>query len=117
MKAVYRARIEQSRAPLERLAALAPINFAHRVSLVESELVRIDGDLWGALSKLEQAIQQAQSGSFINDVALANELAAECQPNEEAQKRSLRTARTAYAAWGATAKAARIGERIRALSC
>lgn len=115
LKPLYRARVEQSVEPLRRLARLAPINFAHRVSLVEAELARLDGDQNGALSKLQQAIREAQEGSWINDVALANELAAECQPTEEARERSLRAARTAYAAWGATTKAARLGERLQAL--
>ncbi len=115
-KARYSRRVEESLEPLRRLARLAPINFAHRVSLVESELARLDGDDRTALAKLERAIRQAQEGSWLNDVALANELAADCQSDDEGRMKHLRAARTGYAAWGATAKAQRIGERLQSLT-
>ena len=98
----------RSLAALRKLATFCTANFAHRVSLVEAELARIDGDRAGALKKLDQAIRRAQEGGWVNDVALANELAARVEPDAEGAKRRLRAARTGYVAWGASAKAERI---------
>ena len=76
----------------------------------------MDGDRRGALAKLEQAAAQAQEGSWTNDVALAHELQARWHDDPEAKKKSLRSARTAYAAWGAGAKVKQLSERIAALT-
>jgi hypothetical protein len=79
--------------------------------MVEGELARVEGEGDTAIAAFERAISEAQEGSWINDVALANELAARCYEDDEA-KRRLRAARTAYAAWGAKAKAAQLTARI-----
>jgi predicted ATPase/serine/threonine protein kinase len=110
-----RAHIDESLDALRRLAAHAPCNFAHRVSMVEGEVSRIEGDLPAALTAFERAIAEAQQGSWINDVALANELAARCYSDRDEAKRRLRAARTAYAAWGAKAKAEQLAERMATL--
>jgi predicted ATPase len=115
-RAQIRERIDQSLEALRRLAKLTPLNFAHRVSLIEAEVLRLEGDSRGALAKFKLAMSQAQEGSWINDVALAHELAAKCHDNVEAAKQSLRAARTGYAAWGANAKAERVGQRIAELT-
>lgn len=115
-RVTYRGYVEDSLSALRRLAELTPVNFAHRVSMVEAELLAMDGDRKAALEKLEQAAVQAQEGSWINDVALAHELQARWHDAPEAKKRSLRSARTAYAAWGASAKASWISEKIAALA-
>jgi predicted ATPase len=109
-----RAEIAASLAVLQRLAAVNPVNFAHRVSLIEAELLRIDGANAGAIETLERAILEARTASWINDIALANELAAGCATEPDEAKRYLRAARAGYSAWGATAKAARLAERIEA---
>jgi hypothetical protein len=75
----------------------------------------MDGDNTAALAKLTLAAAQAQEGSWINDVALAHELCANCHPEPDDARRSLRSARTGYAAWGATAKVKQLSQRIAAL--
>ncbi len=115
-RARFRQRAEQSLPPLLRLSELNPINFAHRVSLVQAELSRLDGRRDAARAQLQQAVTQAQAGAWINDVALAYELSARCQDEPEAAKAALRAARTGYAAWGATAKAEQLSQQIAALS-
>ncbi|HTJ82467.1 MAG TPA: hypothetical protein VL400_12160 [Polyangiaceae bacterium] len=97
---------------LRRLAVVSKANFAHRVAMVEAALLRVAGDRRGALSKLESAIRLAHEGGWVNDVALANELAADCETDEAAAKQRLRAARAGYAAWGAAAKAAEVAARI-----
>jgi hypothetical protein len=113
---IYRERIEESLKSLKRLAKLNRVNFAHRVSLVEAALQSTAGKRAATASWLRRACEEAQDGAFINDVALAHELAADCGADDEAALKSLRNARTAYAAWGATAKVAQLSERIAALS-
>ena len=78
------------------------------LAAAKAELARIGGDHAAALKKLDQAIRKAQEGGWVNDVALANELAARVEPDAEGAKRRLRAARTGYVAWGASAKAERI---------
>ena len=103
-----RANIEASLTELGKLARHAPMNFAHRVSLVEAELRRIDGDAAGALALLERSITEAQEVSWLPDIALAHELAARClvqlERGDDAAVRT-RAARDLYARWGAHAKA------------
>jgi len=110
-----RERLDESFDALKRLAGHNRANFAHRVQLVEAEIARIEGNRKAALEAFDAAIAQAQAGGWINDVALANELAARCHDEETGAKRRLRAARTAYAAWGAAAKAEQLAERIASL--
>ena len=109
-----RASTDECLAALRRLAGHTPINFAHRVTLVEAELARIDGSKDAAVAAFDRAIEQAQEGSWVNDVALANELAARCYDDPNRVKARLRAARAGYAAWGASAKAEQLSARIAA---
>jgi len=107
-RSARRSAIEQGLGELRRLAGHSPRNFAHRVSMVEAELRRVDGDPAGALALLEAAIEQAQATDWANDIALCHELAERClvalgRRDEAAQRR--RAARDGYARWGALAKA------------
>ncbi len=115
-RATLRPKIDASLAALRTLAGHAPINFAHRVSLIEGELRRIDGDPSGAFARFVEAASLAREGEWINDIALARELASRCQKGAAAKRASLEAARDAYAAWGATAKAAQLDARLAALS-
>jgi hypothetical protein len=115
-RTTLRGYVERSLEALHLLAELTPVNFAHRVSLVEAELSAMDGDRRGALAKLEKAAAQAQEGAWINDVALAYELQARWRDDPEAIKKSLRSARTAYAAWGASAKVSQLSSKIAELA-
>lgn len=105
-----RARAEESLAALRKLAGVGPANFAHRVSMVEAELARIDGEAVRARELFDQAIRHANESGWINDVAMANELCARCEETAEGRKRRLRAARMAYSAWGATALADRVAQ-------
>lgn len=98
---------DESLAALRALAAKAPDNFAHRVSLVSAESARTDGDLPAALDHLQRAIAVADAGGWHADLGLAHELAARChdarseRPAAEAHRAA---ARDAYTRWGALAK-------------
>lgn len=94
-RAAARATIDASLEVLRTLARHSPVNFAHRVRLIEAELARIDGERDTTL--FVEAIALASEGGFGNDIALAHELSG-----------SIGAARDAYAAWGASAKARRL---------
>lgn len=86
---------------MKTLAAHAPVDFTHRVSLVEGELCRLAGDP-------ADALEQARRADWVTDIALAHELTARCHPDPQRARESRAAARDAYAAWGAAAKAARL---------
>ncbi|HEY2511647.1 MAG TPA: AAA family ATPase [Polyangiaceae bacterium] len=115
-RAALRPKIEASLEALRVLAGHAPFNFAHRVSLIEGELRRIDGDASGALSRFVEAADQARAGAWGSDEALARELAFGCEATAGARRATLERARDGYAAWGAAAKVAQIEARLRALA-
>jgi predicted ATPase/serine/threonine protein kinase len=75
--------LAKSLTALRALAEHSPVNFAHRVKMLEGNY--------------DEALELARAGHWLNDVALIHELAG----HREA-------AREAYAAWGATAKARRL---------
>jgi predicted ATPase len=95
--AALRPKVEESLAALRALAAHTPANFAHRVSMVEAELARLDGDTARARDCLAAARVAALDGEWTSDVALVDELSGDYAG-----------ARDGYAAWGATAIAARL---------
>lgn len=111
-RARLRSMAERGRAALEELVDVQPINFAHRVALVEGAMHMSDGDPEAAREHYERAIVLARDGAWVNDVALANELMARAAASPEDRARYLRAARAAYAAWGAEAKVRSLAERL-----
>lgn len=95
--AALRPQIQASLDALRALAAHSPVNFAHRVSMVEAALARLDGDAARASELLAKARAQADDGDWHSDVALVDELAGD-----------VARAADEYADWGAIAVAARL---------
>ena len=109
----WRATIEAHVAALDRLAAGCPSSFAHRHDLVAAELARLDGCVVEALRLYERAIQGAVDNGFVQDHALACELAsALClsQGLKAAGRSYLRDARRSYLRWAARRKVALLDE-------
>jgi predicted ATPase/signal transduction histidine kinase len=102
------ALVEQKLELLERwVRAGASANFRHKCLLVRAELARLVDDWEGASAAYEEAIAAAGSGGFIQDQALANELAARFYISRGLDKVArvyLNDARYGYEKWGATAK-------------
>ena len=92
---------------MEIWAHHAPMNFLHKFHLVEAEKHRVLGNYLEAIELYEQAIAGAKENEYIQEVALANELAAKfyLEWNKEtiAQAYLIKTY-YAYAQWGASAK-------------
>ncbi|MEM5404848.1 MULTISPECIES: trifunctional serine/threonine-protein kinase/ATP-binding protein/sensor histidine kinase [Paraburkholderia] len=88
-------------------AKSCPITFAHKHLLLRAELARLNGHDMQAMRFYEHAARSAGEQGFVQDQALANELAAQCclaAGLERAAHAYLREARDAYSQWGAHGK-------------
>ncbi|GAA6618797.1 hypothetical protein NUACC26_046090 [Scytonema sp. NUACC26] len=92
---------------LHQWAQNAPINHLHKWYLVEAERYRVLGDKIAAIECYDRAITLAKEHQFINEAALANELAASFYLDWDkariAQEYTIE-AYYGYARWGAKAK-------------
>ncbi|CAM2007896.1 trifunctional serine/threonine-protein kinase/ATP-binding protein/sensor histidine kinase [Acanthopleuribacter pedis] len=85
----------------------APMNFRHKVCLVEAERERVLGDKYRAGALFDQALSLARAADFLQDRALANELCATLyfeMGNEKVARHYLQDAYHDYQLWGAQAK-------------
>ncbi|WP_367267901.1 AAA family ATPase [Okeania sp. SIO2C9] len=85
----------------------APMNFLHKFHLVEAEKHRVLCNYIGAIELYEQAIAGAKENEYIQEEALAKELAAKFYLDwnkETIAQAYLIKAYYAYAQWGAVAK-------------
>jgi PAS domain S-box-containing protein len=98
----------------EKWAENCPENFENRVALVGAEIARIEGRMLDAEQLYEQAIRSAHSNGFVNNEAIAYELAARFYAARGFQKFAdayLIEARYCYQRWGADGKVAQL-ERL-----
>jgi PAS domain S-box-containing protein len=107
-------KIKTHRQYLERLAKSAPTNYQHKWLLVEAEYLRVFGKSSRAGEYYDRAIAGAKANEFIQEAALANELAAkfylECN-RENIASAYMQEAYYCYAKWGAKAKTDDLTER------
>ncbi|HYC43073.1 MAG TPA: EAL domain-containing protein [Noviherbaspirillum sp.] len=92
---------------LHQWAKNCPQNFLHRCAMVAAEIARIEGRDLDAMQRYEQAIRLAAQHGFIQDEALANELAAHFYRTRGSGRSAdayLRHAHASYARWGAAGK-------------
>ncbi len=69
--------IRRDRRNLARHAKAVPVNYRHKLRLVEAEMARVRGNWTEAAAAYSQAIRGAEEGGFIQEAALANERAGE----------------------------------------
>ncbi|MEG4347861.1 AAA family ATPase [Microcoleus sp. A003_D6] len=99
---------------LKQWANHAPTNHLHKFYLVEAEQYRVLGQMYEAMDYYDRAIASAKEHGYIQEEALANELAAKFylnwgkQPIAEAY---MTQAYYGYARWGAKAKVADLERR------
>ena len=105
------AAMEQLRANLAQLTVWSdscPDNYLSKRLMVEAEIARISGDETAAADLYDKAIDAAHESRFVQDEAVANELAArfvmERRPKSRVGAMYLRDARYAYQLWGANRK-------------
>ncbi len=99
--------IEKNQTKLQFWAEQAPMNYLHKWQLVEAEKCRILGDRLAAIDFYDQAIQGAKEHEFIQETAIAYELAAKfylSQGKELNAKSHLQEAYYCYQLWGAVVK-------------
>ena len=96
---------------LEAWAQNCPENFENRAALVGAEIARIEGRVLEAEQLYEQAIRSARSNGFVNNEAIAYELAARFYAARGFEKFAdayLLEARYCYERWGADGKVAQL---------
>ncbi|MEG4307172.1 AAA family ATPase [Microcoleus sp. D3_18a_C4] len=99
--------VEMDQTTLEEWAQNAPMNYLHKWYLVEAERQRVLGNKAEAIEMYDRAIAGAKQNQFLNDEALANELAAKFYLNWDKEKFAqlyMIEAYYCYIQWGATAK-------------
>lgn len=88
-----------------------PDNFENRAALVGAEIARIEGRFLEAEQLYEQAIRSSHTNGFVNNEAIAYELAARFYASRGFQKFAdayLIEARYCYQCWGADGKVAQL---------
>jgi predicted ATPase/signal transduction histidine kinase len=115
----YLFKVYLNQRAMKKWAADAPDNYLHKWYLVEAEKNRVLGRNAKAVNGYEQAISLAHGNEFIQDEALANELAGRYNlnmGNTRIAGNYLMEARYLYSKWGAKAKVNQIDEEYHDLS-
>ena len=100
-------KIAASQEKMKRWAYHAPMNYLHKYHLVQAETARVLGQLLEAEEFYEQAIQGARENEYIQEEALAYELAAKfylSRGREKFAQLYMKEAHYCYERWGAAAK-------------
>jgi predicted ATPase/signal transduction histidine kinase len=109
-----RQRVQANQAQLQHWAQHAPMNHGHKWQLVEAELCRVLGQKSAAIDGYDQAIAGAKANGYLQEEAIANELAAKFYLSWGKSRIAamyLQDAYYAYARWGAKAKTAALEQR------
>lgn len=108
-------RVEENQIQLQQFwANYAPMNYQHKVNLIKAEKYRILGQKAEAIEQYEEAILAARENGYLQEEALANELAAKfylAWDKEKVAAGYMQEAYYGYARWGAKAKAAELENR------
>ncbi|MEO1429573.1 MAG: ATP-binding sensor histidine kinase [Cyanobacteria bacterium J06633_8] len=105
----YWHQLERNQEQMRIWANNCEANFLHKYLIIEAEIARISGNTLEAMELYDLAISSAKTYNFIQNEALANELAAKFwlgMNKEDFAKIYIRKAYNAYQAWGAKHKVA-----------
>jgi predicted ATPase/signal transduction histidine kinase/CheY-like chemotaxis protein len=100
-------KVAVSQEEMKQWAHYAPMNYLHKYNLVQAETARVLGQLLEAEEFYEQSIQGARENGYIQEEALAYELAAKfylSRGREKIAQTYIKEAHYCYERWGATAK-------------
>ncbi|MEH1970563.1 GAF domain-containing protein [Nostoc sp.] len=106
-KEVWLNRVNINQEKMQKWAHDAPMNYLHKFQLVEAEKAQVLGQVLEAEEFYEQAIAAASENKFIQEEALAYELAAKFYLERGRLKIAqtyMKEAHYCYEQWGATAK-------------
>jgi PAS domain S-box-containing protein len=100
-------RVEENQNKMQKWAEQAPMNHLHKFYLVEAERHRVLDENFEAMDIYDRAINLAKQNKYINEEALANELAARFYfgwNKDKIARVYLADAHYCYTHWGAKAK-------------
>jgi len=103
----YLAIVETNQQQMQKWALNAPFNFQHKYDLVEAEKARLQGQILEAMEYYDRAIAAAKEQGYIQEEALASELAAEFYfsiGRDKFARIYLTQAYYGYIRWGAKTK-------------
>jgi len=106
-KSEYLAKINENQTILKNWAKYSPDNCIHKYNLVLAETMRLSGQTLKAMELYDLAIEEAKEYMYIQEEALANELAGKFyleQGKEKIAKVYLQDAYYRYQLWGANNK-------------
>jgi len=106
-QAMILQRVADSQQKMQLWAHHAPMNYLHKWYLVEAERHRVLGEVVAAMDGYDRAIALARENEYLQEEALANELAAKfhlANHRLTIAKAYLQEAKYGYLRWGATAK-------------
>ncbi|MBD2500033.1 trifunctional serine/threonine-protein kinase/ATP-binding protein/sensor histidine kinase [Anabaena azotica] len=113
-KKQYLKQVATNQKQMRKWARYAPCNFLHKYELVEAEKARVLGKVQVATDLYDSAIAGAKKNGYIQEEALANELAAKFYIDlgkEKIAKIYMTEAYYGYIRWGAIAKVQDLDER------
>jgi len=111
-------RVAANQAKMQHWAEHAPMNYLHKWYLVAAERTRVLGQDTEAAAYYDQAIELAKTHEYINEEALAYELAGRfylARGRTRPATFYLRDAHYAYQRWGAAAKVQDLEQRFGAI--
>ena len=103
---------------MRRWAMHCPANYQHKLHLIQAEMARVSGRYQQAAQLYEQAASEASLQQYVQDEALAHELAGYFHLAVSSRKATgfyLREAAILYDMWGARGKAAMIRRQYQSL--
>ncbi len=106
--------LAKNQGKMKKWAQNCPENFLHQYQLVAAEMARIKGKEQEAMKLYEEAVNSARTNEFIQDDAIANELAAKfflAKGFHVIAMAYMREARFGYLKWGATFKVKQLDEK------
>jgi PAS domain S-box-containing protein len=115
----HRARLMEHLEKLETWAFHCPENFENRAALVGAEIARLDGRDFDAQRLYQKAIRSARANGFVQNEALACEVAARfyaARDLEDLAEMYLVRARDGYLRWGADGKVRQLEARYPQLA-
>lgn len=112
-KALFWGRLKKNQKKMKIWANNCPENFLNKHTLVAAEMARVRGKISKAAKLYNEAIALSKQNEFLQEEAIANELAGKfylSQNDEEKAKNYLQEARACYERWGASAKVKQLEE-------
>jgi PAS domain S-box-containing protein len=107
IKQHYRQILQQNQSKLKKWATHCPENFLHKYLLVSAEIYRINRQTGKAIELYHQGIKSARENNYLQNEAIANELAGRfylSQGFDTVATAHLKEASYCYLKWGAIAK-------------